>query len=76
MDQRTVNKQLLARIQNYLESGGLFNPEMMEHDKVRDLIMDIREHLQRGSRLSTNRGSQGLSNRGSHYNIERGSQGK
>lgn len=33
---------LLARIQSYLGNGGFFNPEMMEHDKVRDLIMDVR----------------------------------
>ena len=26
------------RITHYLSSGGLFNPEMMEHVKVRDLI--------------------------------------
>ncbi len=38
-------KQLLARIQNYLECGGLFNPELMEHEKVRDLIMDLRKYL-------------------------------
>lgn len=29
------------RISEYLFMGGLFNPEMMEHDKVRDLIRDI-----------------------------------
>lgn len=34
--------EILARIQNYLGNGGLFNPEMMEHDKVRALIMDCR----------------------------------
>lgn len=28
------------RITNYLENGGFFNPELMEHDKVRDLLMD------------------------------------
>lgn len=40
-----TKKEVLARIQNYLEVGGLFNPELMEHDKVRDLIIDCREHL-------------------------------
>lgn len=39
--------ELLARIQNYLGNGGLFNPEMMEHDKVRDLIMDCRTAIER-----------------------------
>jgi hypothetical protein len=33
---------VLERIQNYFGNGGLFNPEMMEHGKVRDLIMDCR----------------------------------
>lgn len=36
---------LLSRIQNYLGNGGLFNPEYMEHNKVRDLILDISEYL-------------------------------
>lgn len=35
--------RLLSRIQSYLGNGGLFNPEMMEHDKVRDLLIDCRE---------------------------------
>lgn len=34
-------QQLTARIQNYLECGGLFNPECMEHEKVRDLILAL-----------------------------------
>ena len=37
------SNEILGRIGNYLTAGGLFNPEMMEHDKVRDLIMDCRE---------------------------------
>jgi hypothetical protein len=32
--------ELVARINNYLGSGGLWNPEHMEHDKVRQLLMD------------------------------------
>lgn len=35
------------RITDYLSAGGLFNPEMMEHDKVRELIMDARTELSR-----------------------------
>jgi|SRR4030095_4562957 len=31
-----------ARVDDYLASGGLFNPEMMEHDKVRELLIDYR----------------------------------
>jgi hypothetical protein len=33
------------RIKNYLGSGGLFNPELMEHEKVRDLLMDCRNEI-------------------------------
>lgn len=36
---------LIERIQDYLANGGLFNPEMMEHDKVRALLLDCREAL-------------------------------
>lgn len=32
-------------ITNYLSLGGLFNPEMMDHDKVRDMLMEIRDAL-------------------------------
>ena len=35
------------RVTQYLEAGGLFNPEMMEHDKVRDLLIDCRDALTR-----------------------------
>ena len=35
-----------ARIQEYLELGGLFNPELMHPaEAVRDLIMDCRKEL-------------------------------
>lgn len=41
-----INEETVRpRIQNYLEHGGLFNPEMMEHDKVRDLLTDCRTAL-------------------------------
>lgn len=33
---------LAERITQYLIAGGLFNPEQMEHSKVRDLLMDCR----------------------------------
>lgn len=40
---------LAARITNYLGNGGLWNPEMMDHDKVRDLLLDCREVLLAGA---------------------------
>jgi len=39
-----VNR-LVGRIREYLSNGGLFNPELMDHEKVRDLLMDVLEHL-------------------------------
>lgn len=36
---------LQDRITEYLSLGGLFNPELMEHEKVRDLLIDCRKHL-------------------------------
>ena len=41
-----TNQQAIDLINNYLGNGGLFNPEMMEHDKVRDLLMVCRERLE------------------------------
>lgn len=38
--------QLADRITNYLETGGFFNPEAMEHDKVRDLLIDVRKFIE------------------------------
>lgn len=37
----------LARIREYLWTGGTWNPELMEHDKVRDLIILCRDELQK-----------------------------
>ena len=38
-------QELIQRITEYLASGGLFNPEVMNHDQVRDLMIDLREFL-------------------------------
>lgn len=36
----------VERINNYLVNGGLFNPELMEHDKVSELLRDCRTEIQ------------------------------
>lgn len=41
-----AKRAILERVKNYLEVGGLFNPEMMDHDKVRDLIMDLGKYIE------------------------------
>jgi hypothetical protein len=39
------NERLIERITDYLHTGGLFNPELMDHDLVRDLLIDCRTAL-------------------------------
>ncbi len=48
------SQELLDRIQNYLGNGGLFNPEAMEHDKVRDMILEFRAFLLKDKSLTIN----------------------
>lgn len=43
---------IIDRINNYLASGGLFNPEAMDHDKVRQLLIDCRDEIERLQELS------------------------
>ncbi len=38
--------ELLARIQSYLINGGFFNPEMMDHQMVSNLLIDCKEYFQ------------------------------
>jgi hypothetical protein len=38
---------LTDKITEYLSAGGLFNPELMDHDAVRDLLMKCRNELDR-----------------------------
>lgn len=41
----TSTQQLRERISEYLLMGGLFNPEAMNHDAVRDLLVDCHDFL-------------------------------
>jgi hypothetical protein len=45
VQQEEEREGLCERITNYLANGGLFNPESMEHDKVRTLLLDCRAAL-------------------------------
>lgn len=38
---------LCGAITQYLSVGGFFNPEMMEHEKVRNLLIEIRDVLRK-----------------------------
>ena len=39
------SKQLSTKITEYLKTGGLFNPELADHNAVRDLLIECREVL-------------------------------
>lgn len=41
------SKDLVARITAYLASGGLFNPELANHEAVRDLLIECRDTFSR-----------------------------
>jgi hypothetical protein len=36
---------IAERLTEYLLHGGLYNPELMQHDKVRDLLIDCRDEI-------------------------------
>ncbi len=36
-----------ARLKGYFLGGGIFNPEMAEHDAVRDLLSDLHDFVRR-----------------------------
>ena len=40
-----MKRELIQRITNYLAAGGLVNPELMDHEKVRYLLIDCRDEL-------------------------------
>lgn len=39
-------RDLPARITEYLSLGGLFNPELMDHDEVRGMLIDARDVIE------------------------------
>lgn len=39
------SETVVGRITAYLAGGGLFNPELANHDAVRQLLIDAREEL-------------------------------
>lgn len=38
---------VVNKINEYLTCGGLFNPELMEHEKVKDLILECKDEITR-----------------------------
>jgi hypothetical protein len=45
MSDKVERRSIADRITEYLSLGGLWNPELMDHDKVRDLLIDARAAL-------------------------------
>ena len=37
--------RLILKIRGYLSNGGMFNPELANHDAVRDLLLDVERFL-------------------------------
>lgn len=47
-------KNVAYRITEYLSKGGMFNPELMDHSLVRELLIDARVEVNRlGAELDT-----------------------
>ena len=44
-EQQSEREAVSARITAYLSGGGLFNPELANHEAVRDLLIDCRAAL-------------------------------
>ncbi len=42
-----MTNKIVEKINNYLQLGGMFNPELMEHHKVSDLLFECRRELER-----------------------------
>jgi hypothetical protein len=42
-----MTDDIMARLREYLASGGLFYPELMNHAAVRDLLIDCRHEIGR-----------------------------
>lgn len=40
-----IKKSIVERIDQYMAVGGDVNPEHMEHDKVRELLWDVRGYI-------------------------------
>lgn len=39
------NQDIVQKINDYLFMGGLFNPELANHEEVRDLLISIRDYM-------------------------------
>lgn len=44
--ERLDSKKLVTEIKEYLQVGGLFNPEMIDHQKVRDLLIRCLDYVE------------------------------
>lgn len=40
------DRDVPARITDYLFSGGMWNPELAKHERVRDLLIDARDVIE------------------------------
>ena len=40
------HRDVPKRVTEYLSAGGLFNPELMDHEAVRDILIDARDVIE------------------------------
>jgi hypothetical protein len=45
-DVRVWHRDVPARVTEYLGAGGLFNPELMDHEAVRAILIDARDVIE------------------------------
>lgn len=51
-------RDLPARITEYLSAGGLWNPELMDHQEVRDMLIDARDVIEIAERSTSAKASE------------------
>jgi hypothetical protein len=45
-EKKVWHRNVPDRITKYLGNGGLFNPELMDHEAVRDILIDARDVIE------------------------------
>lgn len=43
---RPWHRDVPARVTEYLANGGLFNPELMDHEVVQTILIDVRDVIE------------------------------
>ena len=49
-DIKPWHREIPRRVTEYLSNGGLFNPELMDHEAVRNILIDARDVIEIAAR--------------------------